>query len=145
MKNFLEALDIKQQLKVKISLSIIDDNGYPDVKLTINNNVTFIKKDINLLNFECLIRIHQNIKIQIDMKNKIYSNLAETAVIVNSIEIDDINIIPTFNHLIEYQNDKKLPITTEYIGYNGCWTLDINEPFYNWYHKVSSQGILIKP
>lgn len=44
-----------------------------------------------------------------------------------SVHIDDIEILPRFWHLSK----------------DGI--LQINEPFYQWYHRVSGQGWLLKP
>ena len=40
---------------------------------------------------------------------------------------------------------KKIQLISEYIGYNGCWTLNIDQPFYHWYHTATGQGMLIRP
>lgn len=45
----------------------------------------------------------------------------------DTVFVDDIKILPTYS----------------YLAVNG--TLVINEPFYQWYHRVSGQGWLLKP
>mgnify|MGYP003350133421 CR=1 FL=1 len=56
---------------------------------------------------------------------------------------DMINIIPKYNHLIDYQNDHNINTKTNCLGYNGKWSLTIDRPFYQWLHQARSQGWLI--
>ena len=44
-----------------------------------------------------------------------------------TVSVDGIEILPRYQHLVE----------------NGV--LNIAEPFYQWYHRVSGQGWLLKP
>jgi len=85
------------------------------------------------------------INIVISMSNKQYNSLRETAIIVDSIVIDGIEIIPKFNHLVQYTNEKQESVFSNYMGFNGSWTLDINQPFYRWYHWHNSNGWLLFP
>jgi len=144
MKNFLEALDIDPRLKVEMSIRIVDDNGYPDFNLFFNEkNIAHCgRTQINIVEH---IRYDEKISIKIKMFGKKYSALKESAIIVDDISIDDINIIPAFSHHTVYDNDHNKPITTNYLGYNGDWSITINEPFYHWYHSATAQGMLIKP
>lgn len=145
MKNFLEALDINSTLEVKLSLKIIDDNGYPDFSLHLNKK-TIDHNNQTQINFIDHVGHNEKIFIKIKMFGKKYSNLKkESAIIVENISIDDINVIPAFNHCIVYNNEKNKPTTTNYIGYNGDWHIHIDKPFYQWYHSVTGQGMLIKP
>jgi hypothetical protein len=143
MKNFLEALGTDPKLKVEISIRAIIDNGYPDFNLFFNEKLIahHNQTQIHLIEY---IRYDEKLSIKIKMFGKKYSALKESAIIVENISIDDINIIPTFSHYTVYNNDHNKPITTNYLGYNGDWSININEPFYHWYHSVTAQGILIK-
>ena len=144
MKNFLEALDTDQKIKVKISIKVLDNNDYPDFTLFFNEK--FIahnnQKQINIID---QVRYDEKISIKIKMFGKKYSALKESAIIVEDISIDDINLIPTFSHHAVYENDHNQPLATNYLGYNGEWSISINEPFYNWYHSATAQGMLIRP
>jgi hypothetical protein len=144
MKNFLEALDINQTLKVQLSLRIIDDNGFPDFDLFFNNKSIHHPNNKNI-DITKHIKHNDPISVRIEMFGKKYSALKESAIVVEEVSIDDINIIPEFNHCILYNNDHNKPATTNYLGYNGVWSININEPFYNWYHSVTAQGMLIRP
>ena len=144
MKNFLEALDIDSKLKVNISIRIINDNGYPDFNLFFNekNIAHYNQTQIDIVEY---IRYDEKISIKIKMFGKKYSALKESAIIIENISIDDINIIPAFSHYAVYNNDHDENITTNYLGYNGEWSIAIDEPFYHWYHSATAQGMLIKP
>lgn len=108
--------------------------GNPDYLVTVNNRVV----SNNLLNLPLL----NPIIIDVELKNKIYTIEYETAVIV-TISIDKINLIPQYNHLIKYQNDHNNNNPTNYLGFNGKWTLTIDRPFYQWLHHVQGQGWLL--
>jgi len=144
MKNFLEALDINPYIEVKLSIRVIEDNGYPDFNLFFNNELISHNnnKNIDIIKH---IKYNETLSVRIEMFSKKYSTINESAIIVENISVDDINIIPKFNHYIVYNNDHNKPITTNYLGYNGVWSININEPFYNWYHSATAQGMLIKP
>ena len=86
-----------------------------------------------------------SIKLEILMSDKEYDAEKETAIIIKTLKIDGIEIIPQYNHLIDYQNDHNINTKTNYLGYNGKWTLDIDRPFYQWYHQISGQGWLLTP
>lgn len=142
-KTFSELLDTKQSLTLEMIIETIDHNGYPDFDVYFNrkkidlhkNKIHVIKKDIDL--FEPLL-------IEVNLKNKKYSSIRETAVIIKEIKVEEINVIPYLNHLIKYVNDHDVEDTTHYIGYNGSWSLNIDKPFFQWYHEKNGQGMLIK-
>jgi hypothetical protein len=144
MKQFSDLQAINLNLLIKINLRSIVDNGIPMAIVRYNNDVIF---DNNLVNAIELTQVCHNILspifISIEMKNKSYNQQHETAVIIDSISIDNINIIPTYNHLVDYHNDHKINTKTNYLGYNGKWTLTIDRPFYQWLHQVQGQGWLL--
>ena len=144
MKNFLEALDTDQKLEVKISIRVLDYNDYPDFVLSFNEKI-IAHENRTQIDIAEQIRYNEKISIKIKMFGKKYSALKESAIIVEDISIDDIKLIPTFSHHVVYKNDHNKPITTNYLGYNGEWSININEPFYNWYHTATGQGMLIRP
>jgi hypothetical protein len=144
MKNFLEALDTDQKLKVKISIRVIDDNDYPNFSLSFNEKI-ISHNNRTQIDIVDQIRYDETLSIKIKIFGKKYSSLKESAIIVQDISIDDINLIPTFSHHTVYENDHNQPSATNYLGYNGEWSISIDEPFYNWYHSVTAQGMLIRP
>jgi len=144
MKNFLEALATDTTLKVELSIRIIDDNGYPDFNLFFNKESIdhYKNKKIDIIKD---IKHNDTISVRIEMFGKKYSAVKESAIVVENLSVDDCNVIPSLNHYIIYNNDHDKTITTNYLGYNGDWSITINEPFYHWYHSATAQGILIKP
>ena len=55
----------------------------------------------------------------------------KSTIIIDNINIDNINIIPTYNHLVNY--------------IEGKWTLTFDRPFYQWLHQAQAQGWLLEP
>jgi hypothetical protein len=145
MKTFYDLQDIKTDIDVSISLSSVCDNGDPFTKVCINNRVLYndiLSKKIVLTD---TINIHSPVHISVTLSDKIYSSELETAVIIDSITCDDIELIPQCLHTVVYNNDHNQPSTTNYLGYNGTWSLDITMPFYHWYHQLCGHGLLIYP
>ena len=143
-KTFSELLDTNQSsLALEMIIETIDHNGYPDFDVYFNrkkidlheNKTHVIKKDIDLL---------KPLLIEVNLKNKKYSSIRETAVIIKELKVEEINVVPYLNHLIKYVNDHNVEETTHYIGYNGFWSLHIDKPFFQWYHEKTGQGMLIK-
>lgn len=142
MKNFLETSDTDRYLDMTIALSIIDENGYPDFELLINGEKQDLPKK-KIMNHKKKLPLLDPIELTIKMQNKKYSQIRETALIVESISIEKINVIPDYSHLTEYENDHEQTISTNYIGYNGTWKLIIDKPFFQWIHHHSGKGILV--
>ena len=81
--------------------------------------------------------------ISAELRNKHYTTEYETAVIIKRLSIDNIEIIPQYDYLADYDNDHDNNNPTHYLGFNGKWTLTIDRPFYQWLHQVQNQGWLI--
>jgi hypothetical protein len=143
MKNFLDLQDIDTVGLIKIRISSIIDNGIPTAVVKINHNVIF---DKNLEHSVELIYPH-NLMVpflmSVEMQNKKYNQYQETAIIIESILIDNNELIPEYNHLVDYQNDHNTNTPTNYLGFNGKWTLTFDRPFYHWLHQHSGQGWLL--
>lgn len=145
MKNFSELLDTDTSLKVRITISPIADNGYPTAWIKINNQVLFssqLKTDVTV---DMDLPLLEPMRIEIGMADKCYGQLLETAVVIKSVRIDDFEVIPNWTNLSEYINERSINRPVSYLGYNGTWILDITEPFYQWRHRVTGQGWLLKP
>jgi len=146
MKNFYDLQDISTTIDVVLELEVIDTNGEPTVEIFLNESKLYEKCPLNgFRRFYTSLKLMDTAKLEISMSNKQYNAEKETAIIIKSLKIDNIEIIPTYNHLVDYQNDHNKNITTNYLGYNGKWTLHIDRPFYQWYHQVSSQGWILTP
>ena len=135
MNNYLDLLDTDTNIRIKVKLLVI---GLPDFSVAVAdrhwNNQCDIIADHNLLT---------PFSIEIELRNKHYSLDYETAVIINQISVDNIDLIPQYDYLADYQNDHNNNNPTNYLGFNGKWTLTIDRPFYQWLHQVQGQGWLL--
>lgn len=111
--------------------------GNPDYTVKVNNNII----TGNVINYS--FGLLDTISIEVELRNKVYTADYETAVIIDQISIDNINIIPEYNQIITYINDHDYLNPTNYIGFNGKWTLTIDRPFYQWLHQAQGQGWLL--
>jgi hypothetical protein len=145
MKNFLDLLDINPTIEVKIVLTPVTDNGFPTAIIRYNN---VIVSNYNLKETATTIIENLNIldpfKISIELAHKTYDEKLETAIIINSLTIDNFEIVPNYTQLAAYINDHNNTNPTNYLGFNGIWELDIPMPFYQWLHGVQGQGWLIE-
>lgn len=144
MKTFSELLDIETVLDLKMQIEVLEENGYPDFDIKINDMVVPTTVENTLITIEKQVSIYENIKIQVLLNRKNYSEVKESAVIVKKISIEGIEIIPKFVHKTNYVNERNKLLFTNYLGYCGIWELKIDRPFFQWYHEVSGQGMLIK-
>jgi hypothetical protein len=135
MNNYLDLLDTDTDIQIKVKLSVI---GSPDFSVTIADNHW---------NNQCDIIDNHNLlapfSIEIELRNKHYTVDYETAVIIDRISVDNIDIIPQYDYLADYQNDHNNNNPTSYLGFNGKWTLTFDRPFYRWLHQAQGQGWLL--
>lgn len=145
MNNFCDLLAIDTKIQVKIKLGVIHDNGFPTVSIRVNNNNISHQSLANPVEHEFEVPLLEPIEIEIAMMGKKYSQHQETAVLLQSVNIDGFEIIPRQTHLARYQSDQGPQGPTSYLGFNGCWQLTIDRPFYRWRHAVTAQGWLLEP
>lgn len=145
MKNFSDLLDIEHDIKIRIKISAIIANGRPRCRIVINQHQVLDRRIDDPVEVEHLVNLKDPIKIEISMNEKNYSTERETAVIIDSVEIDGLELIPEFVHLADYRNEHGTSTPTFYLGINGVWIMDISEPFYRWRHHVTGQGWLLDP
>lgn len=135
MKNYLDLLAIDTDIQIEVKLSVI---GSPDFSVSINDNCWDNQTDIKINQ-----KLLSPVDIEIKLRNKHYTLEYETAVIIDRISIDNINIIPRYDYLADYQNDHNNNNPTSYLGFNGKWTLTFDRPFYQWLHQAQGQGWLL--
>ena len=145
MKNFLEMLDINPELDIIIKLRAVTENGYPSVLVEVNDRSVLHDSLLGTVEHKFAMPLLEPIQIKISMSNKEYHKHKETAVILESVRIDDFEIIPNWTHLTRYDNERGIDRPVSYLGYNGSWVLNITEPFYQWHHHVTGQGWLLEP
>lgn len=141
MKTYSDLQDIDQSIDVKIILRPI---GLPNVSAGINQDFSNYLGLSAPVVLDYRVRLLDNIDIVIKLYNKQYNIDNEIAVIIDDIAIDNISVIPRFDYLAEYINDHNNTNPTSYLGFNGIWRLNIDQPFYHWLHKHTGQGWLLK-
>jgi len=139
MKTYSDLKDIDNRLRIKLALEPV---GTPEVSVIIGT-VYGGGKLFQLSIFDTELDLLKPFAIEIELKNKIYDASTETAVIIKSLQIDNIDLVPKFDYLATYINDHANTDPTNYLGFNGKWTLTIDRPFYQWLHQATGQGWLL--
>jgi hypothetical protein len=140
MKNYSDLQDIDTCLKLSIKLRPINR---PNIWVRVNRDLIGYTALSDSIQLDYQIGLLDNINIVIELYNKDYNNIDETAIIIDNIMIDNIDIVPKYDYLADYVNDHDFKNPTNYLGFNGKWTLTIDRPFYHWLHEHSGQGWLI--
>jgi hypothetical protein len=140
MKNYSDLQDIDTRLKLSIKLRPINR---PNIWVRVNRDLIGYTALLDSIQLDYQIGLLDNINIVIELYNKDYNNIDETAIIIDNIMIDNIDIVPKYDYLADYVNDHDFKNPTNYLGFNGKWTLTIDRPFYHWLHEHSGQGWLI--
>ena len=140
MKTFSELLDIEYNIPIEIVVDPKIGNGSPNVCININNKILYDGVISNSIVVSYSVSLLEPICISISMTDKKYDMHKETAIIIASLKIDRCEYIPKCNHVITYENDHNITTTSNYLGYNGTWVLDINEPYYIWKHHMFDNG-----
>ena len=135
MNNYSDLQDIDPNINIVIELSMI---GSPDFSLYVGDNHWDNQLSINVKQ-----HLLTPFDIVIALRNKHYTTEYETAVIINRLSVDNIELVPQYDYLADYQNDHNNNDPTSYLGFNGQWTLAINRPFYQWLHQAQAQGWLL--
>ena len=134
MKTYSDLLDTSSELEIILSLNTIGD---PDYTVSLNG-ISFNDKKISYLS-----PLLDPVVLEIELKNKVYTLDYETAIVIESLTIDNIPVLPKFDYLATYINDHQYNDPTSYLGFNGKWKLSISKPFYHWLHEIKGQGWLL--
>lgn len=140
MNTYSDLQDIDTCLQLHIELEPV---GTPDIVTTVNGFTQHYPELSNSIVLDYQIDLLDLFSISIELRNKHYTTERETAVIIRRLSIDNIQIIPKYDYLAKYHNDHDYNNPTNYLGFNGQWTLAIDQPFYHWLHRHSGQGWLI--
>jgi hypothetical protein len=144
MNRFSDLLDSKHSITFVILLTPVIAAGVPNVTVQANQQVLFSGELDHAIRLEITeLDLLQPLAISVAMSNKHYHAEQETAVIVESFKLDEFEFVPSYTHLFEYTNDHNNSQPTNYLGFNGVWSLTIDQPFYQWLHQVTGQGWLI--
>ena len=142
MKNFLDLLATDLQLDLAMSVKPV---GIPDIEIRINQQLIYLGRLLDTFTISKQLPLLSGLSISVKLKNKIYGSVPDTAVVLNQISIDGFDIIPTWTQMAQYVNDHDIDDPTSYLGFNGEWKLEIQQPFYQWRHQVTGQGWLLHP
>jgi hypothetical protein len=135
----------QQDIEISLALKPCESKIKPIIVVRINNHVLFegVLEDARTMSHR--VDLMSNISISIGLMNKNYHNDPDSGVIIDSLEIDQFELIPSWTQLFSYINDHANNSPTNHLGYNGTWSLNIIEPFYRWQHKITGQGWLLEP
>ena len=145
MKTFYNVGNTDYSLDVQLDITPICDNGCPVSEVVVNNQVLYSSQCVSPISLQCQVPLLQPFLVIISLKDKVYDADRETALIVDRLKIDDYDLIPRFNHLVEYNNEKNIEVKSNYLGYNGSWCMNFGVPFYNWIHIAEHRGFLLYP
>ena len=140
MKTYSDLQDIDSHINIRINLRPI---GCPNVWVKVNHDLIGYTALSDAIQLDYRVGLLDNNNITVELYNKHYTTEYETAVIIDNITVDNIDIIPQYDYLANYVNDHNNNNPTSYLGFNGKWTLTIDRPFYHWLHQHSGQGWLI--
>ena len=145
MKNYLDLQATDYTLDVCVELAPV---GTPDVIVkvaTVAGATDTYSTDalINPVKLTYRLGLRDLFSIEIELRNKTYTLEYETAVVIQRITVDSIDIVPVFDFLARYDNDHGYVDSTSYLGFNGKWTLAFDRPFYQWIHQHTAQGLLV--
>ena len=121
IKTFSQVLDINPKLLIRFSYKI---HGYVSGQVKLNDMVCE-PGVVNTFILDLLQPIH------------IVSTISEftegsSGVELSSLIVNDYEALPKYQHLCSHG--------TNYHDWIGELRLDINEPFYTWYHTATGQG-----
>ena len=132
------------KLKLTADLEIV---GRPDFTLSTSpcgiTNQHFTHCEFNQITQSYYLDLLNPFTFEIELMNKDYNIDNKTAVIIRRLSVDNISIIPEYTQHAVYNNDHGFTDPTNYLGFNGKWTLTFDRPFYQWLHQARSQGWLI--
>lgn len=145
MKTFSDLLVTDQQLDVQLKIRPVCSNGAPGCKVGINGDVLWhgiLEQPVTIC---AALPLLHDLYLKIELYNKIYHSELETAVVIDCIEVDGIDIGHHVQDLITYHNDQQVSNKSLYLGFNGDWEITVPGPFYQWWHRKSGQGWLLQP
>ncbi len=145
MKNFSQTLGTEHHIITDIKIRPISENGNPSVTISVNDKVLYSGEVLRHLSLSTMTRLLDPLTLTVKLENKIYDTTRETALVIDSIMVDQIDITDHCYKNIIYDNDQKQSVQSMYLGFNGTWVMTIPEPFYRWWHRESGQGWLLEP
>jgi hypothetical protein len=145
MNNFSELLATEVSLPVEIVLEPVFSTHAPHTMITVAQQVLFSGPLTQPVTLSCCVDLLAQFEILIELNSKDDHKDHTSAVVIAQLIIDSHDLVPQWSHLAYYSNDRNYNSPTTHLGFNGTWKLDINEPFYRWWHRATGQGWLLLP
>lgn len=139
MNTFSDLQDTELELELSIRIRPV---GHPRLKVSINDDVYEWNAEHPFL-IQRQLPLLDPFSITIELLEKDYMASQETAVVIEQLKIDDFELVPAWTQLAQYHNDHNYHDPTNYLGFVGAWTLTVDRTFYQWYHSVTGQGLLL--
>jgi hypothetical protein len=135
--NFSDLRDTDPQLTVSLRLTLV---GEPQGEIQIGSWRCALTDHV-----QHAVSMLEPLVIAVILRDKTYQENHEVAVVIDTIEIGSWHMTDAYNHLACYQNDRDGHPHARYLGFNGVWRLEIDQPFWLWHHDHTGQGMLIQP
>jgi hypothetical protein len=145
MNHFSNLLATEYFLDVRLRLSAVTNNGLPRCLVRVNDLILYLGDLDQSQDLRCQVPLKSHVHVCIEVSNKIHSLDRDTAVVIDSLTLDGFDLVPNYVHLARYENEADYQDPTTYLGFNGRWQLDIDQPFYVWRHRATGQGWLLQP
>lgn len=140
MKTYSDLLATDSKLICSLTLEPV---GNPEVGVLIGKKLFGGGKLYKSMTIDTELDLLDCFFVEIELKNKIYTTDYETAVVVKSLTVNNLELMPRFDYLATYVNDHNNTGPTSYLGFNGKWRLTFDRPFYQWLHQATGQGWLL--
>jgi len=137
MRNFSELQATKPTLVVTMQLDLVGD---PQGEITIAGCIHPLAQQCHTT-----VSAQESFEIHVRHTNKTYQEPHEVAIVIRELTISTWRMTDAHNHLAAYSNDRGPDLYTRYLGFNGEWQLNIDQPFWLWHHEHTGQGMLIRP
>ena len=143
MKNFSELL--ATELVLDFQLVLDSHHSALDALVWLNGQLIYDDLLTKKFVYAAQLNLLDPIDLKICIQGKDYSSDSQSAVLIQSVRIDDFDLVPNWTQLAHYTNDHNYTEPTTHLGFNGLWQFSIPEPFYRWRHKITGQGWLLTP
>jgi hypothetical protein len=118
--------------------------GQPRLCVSVNTEIVYTGILTQFITIRRQCPLLDPILIKIELVEKDYNAAQETAAVIEQLRIDDFELMPKWTQLAQYHNDHSYSQPTNYLGFVGTWMWSTDQPFYQWQHTVTGQGLLLK-
>ena len=147
MKKFYELLDTRFPLRATVVLKPITEMP-PMINLKINGRQVYEGHPKTETKIEHEIFNNENVRIELMISDKKYTDNRDSAVLLDSLVIDGVEMSTHASLNAVYQTDQAWGVykgVTTHFGWNGTWIFDPGKPFYHVKHEIKNYGWLLSP